>query len=562
MQNNVVNSINNDSNHIHIAALLSGISFFPVILSSFLFLLNISINAFIFPVAMIALTICYYFAFAKSIQPIARLKNIIAGSFICIALLYLSGTVLSFSYDGWCYHLPAVIKLSNGWNPVYQYNNIDGFFTMYYPKYAWIFGATVYKTTGNLFCANALTSIQLAATLLITLDFAKNLQTKNKIVPYLFALLLAANPIITTELFTYYNDGLLGNSIIILVLLFYGISKGYYKLSSKPVMSLLIANGTMLANIKFTGLVFLFAIISINYLSLLICKIEKSQLTLYAVLQVLVLALLASNTYIPNQIQQKHIFHPVMGENKIDIITSQTPKALLGDNKYIALLKSLTAETSGKFNNEYEYKLPFIVKGKELSQMKYTSQRTGGFGPLYQLILWFGITILLYNIILNTKKITAYSHIKKFWPEYTSIVSIIILLIIMPTLWYARFIPFLYAIPILPVLMSYNHITRNLINNILMLLLLITAITNESMIVLKRSEYHLNYSQKSFKLINELSNNNESHIHNICFSKENAYFQTTAEEILKNNDIKYKVISPSTEIDSRKANVLKFNMQH
>ena len=146
--------------------------FINSILSVSGFLLKINITYFHFPISIILTIFLNYFIQKKY-------KNILLKTYIISVILSIIGLILAvllanlymdISYDGTWYHLNAIIRLSEGWNPIYEYINSgyfgDVFIDSYSCKAFWMFGAAVYSFIGNI------DSIKIISTLLMLSVFS------------------------------------------------------------------------------------------------------------------------------------------------------------------------------------------------------------------------------------------------------------------------------------------------------------------------------------------------------------------------------------------------------
>ena len=166
-----------------------------------------------------------------------RLTCTILISFIVCGFSLFACTNYYDSYwDSNGYHKDAIGALKNGWNPIYEdyisfYKNSGyrdkeiigdkiekskGLWQTHYTKGLWYLSANVYKYT------NDIESAKIFNMLLIFISFGLILAatfklTKKTALSFIIALLFSITPVNIVQVFSYYNDGALYNSLLILV---------------------------------------------------------------------------------------------------------------------------------------------------------------------------------------------------------------------------------------------------------------------------------------------------------------------------------------------------------
>lgn len=372
---------------------------------------------------------------------------ILASFFALVGILALvNNFIWDTSYDSLSYHQDTVIKLYEGWNPFYQYRENINIWVMHYTKAAAIFAAALYKLTGRIESAKVLTTLM--PIILFMLSYGVfNLVTKNKKNLSCFAaVMLAFNPVILCQIFSYYVDSLLGIYIIILIINLFLIL--FYRDLFFFKYFTLINVAVFLINIKFTGLaysmVILFGFLIINF----IYNKKSYNIKLIGFFIsgfIFSVIILGFNPYVTNTITNGHPLYPLAGKNKIDIMTTNTPEDFRYDNSFVQAGKSLIALPSlANPRGEAPKNIleAFKIDQYVLYYYSVTDPRARGFGVYSLIFLPISFIGLLYLLArCNNKKLVVSSVI--------TLGAVAFAMIYGGDFWWARYVPYLWAIPVL-----------------------------------------------------------------------------------------------------------------
>ena len=181
-------------------------------------LVKISITPFHLPLAFILSSFINYLIQCKIIK--IRLKDYIISliTFILIFIISLGivNMFLDVSYDGAWYHSIAIIRLKEGWNPIYEYINSGQFGDVYIDSYAnksiWGFGATVLALFNNLNTTKIIsTLVAFAVSFLALKIFGEYAKKKiHWLIIIVLSLTIGFNPIVLSQIFSNYIDSTLG----------------------------------------------------------------------------------------------------------------------------------------------------------------------------------------------------------------------------------------------------------------------------------------------------------------------------------------------------------------
>ena len=324
-----IKNILNDKIIEKILFLLLGFLFFPTIVATILFYFKISISSITFYIGLLILLILYFVIFYKKNTSLKEIIMPLLFSIIIIALfIIISICFKENTFDGWSYHMPAVMHLKDGWNPIFEHNEDIGLWSAHYPKFIWIYGSLLYSVTGSIFSGTSFNSIIAFSMFFLIYDIL-NRKGNNKLFVLLISLALTFNVVVLGQLLSYYNDGTLGVCIMALLLIFYAISKNIYKLENNYLLVFFISvYASILANIKFNGSLYSFLIIILIGGYLLIKKnLHFNKFFVKSCLMIGIAVIpIAILTYVPNYIYHKNIGYPIVGKNKVDIITKAMAK--------------------------------------------------------------------------------------------------------------------------------------------------------------------------------------------------------------------------------------------
>ena len=428
---------------------------------------------------------------------------------ILLFTIFIASKTYDLSWDGNSYHKTAVGELKNGWNPLYE--SIEDFnasesnvlklagtheiWCNHYAKGQWIFAANIYSITNNIESGKCINILAMISILLISLSYFIN--KTNLFLSIIISLLLSINPITLMQMFTYYNDMLIYSFIIILILCMQNIIENK---NVKINYLLLFLSICILINIKFTGLAYAGFMMIIYYTYIITKKQLREKniksMTILGIASVLVgICLIGSSTYVKNYLDHGHPLYPLFGENKRDIMTLNQPLIFSDLNrieKFIYANFSKSQNLTALQQENPTLKIPFTFTEDELYQLLIPDLRIGGFGVLFGGILLISFVIIaigLYFLYFKNKKLFAQIGI--------IIGTIILLILILDESWWARYMPQLYIIPIIAVIILYIFKERK-INLILLSFISIMLILNTVLII----KYNTLENVQKFKNLN------------------------------------------------------------
>lgn len=451
--------------------------FINILITSFLFIFKISISILNPIISFILTSIFTYLLFRRDGFYKAIILTFLT-IFLIIAAIFIATVTIDASYDGIAYHKPAVGALKNGWNPVYEsvndfnisdknpvklVNNKYSMWVDHYAKASWFYGANIYKLTNNIESGKSLAWIITLVLFMLSFSyFILKFSNKKSLV---LALLVAANPIGLTQLFSYYNDGISGNLLFILIILLTILLDRGVRVSKKLVYSLLFMTIVIVINVKFTSFAYA-GIYCLTYL-LAIIIIKKYRVHIKEVVVVGVLSLLLGimivglSTYPKNIIQHKNPFYPLIGANNVDIITSNQPANFNGMNNLKKMFISNFSETdniSEAAGRNPKLKIPFTFNKNELNNLSLVDARIGGYGVWFSGALIVSFFVLLYGLLNDIKS----KNLNRFILIYIPLIPTAILILFMSDVWWARYFPQLYLLPMIALIVLFINKSKTL----------------------------------------------------------------------------------------------------
>lgn len=347
------------------------------------------------------------------------------------------------SSDGTRYHQDAIIELTKGFN--FLRSSLEGSFPAFtnnYPKLSWFYSSSIYELTGNIHLGKSINFLLMISVWALAHSVFTDLP---RMVRGLAATALAANPIILSQLFTHYVDGALGAFLTISILGLYGL---FWSRRSPAMLAVVLGGIIGCASLKHTGLVFSSVMIGTTVYLLWKRPLPFAISTHLVTVGLLVVTglVLTINPYLKNIVEGKHIFHPSLGEERVDLMRGQTTRYFSKLDPVSKLVMSVLGKTENenpKTSSHYPtLKVPFTVHKSEIVHAKGVDVRWGGWGPLFGGVFLVAIV----HLLLRGKAIRSYAPL---------VGSVAVLSVINPESWWARLNPQLYVLVIFLLLLFY-----------------------------------------------------------------------------------------------------------
>jgi len=426
--------------------------------------------------------------------------------------------------DGTAYHEPAVGALRYGWNPVsetvqdfykkgnppFKLNPSDygALWVNHYPKAHWIYGANMYRLTGNIETGRSMNVLVMFILLLLTFSYVIRIFKPG--VATLLALLVAFNPIGVTQLFSYYNDGMMGNLLFIMIVLLTVLIDKKRRSNNRIMLYAFLSMVIAIAiNTKFTGFVYTAAYCLAYLLFMFIVKPTKNEYIKFMVAGVVALVvgvfIIGLSVYPKNFIQKGNPFYPLAGQGSVDIITSNEPasfQGMRGIKKLFIANYSQTSNVSAGSGTEPSIKPPLTLGLSELPSLSLVDARIGGYGVWFSGVLTISILCIVgYACYVLVKRKWKY----EFWLLTVPLVATIGLLLVVSDAWWARYFPQMYVLPMAALIMLLAR-KRAVIAAVLTSTILFNIVLSMS-IQFPAQHQDIQYTNNELSLIDKLTDN-------------------------------------------------------
>lgn len=500
IQSTPVKSVSVMSNIEIIALMLLSSLLFTYVISNVGFAFNVGVS-FVHPILgfLFAGLICY-----KSYIKDSSIQEIIACAFVSLVIFLIAGSMMSglydLSWDGATYHNGYVVNVYNGlYNPILGSTGDTSLqdLLLYYPKSVEILIASYSKLFFDINSGKLVRIVELLALLFLCV-VALNDYIQNKLLLWLFAILVALNPVLSYQITNTYVDGdMFLFELITFFIVMIIINKNHVKFIWYLLLSLSIA---YTVNTKSTALPFLvFALLLRNLYILLFNKdrqVLKNLLLAQFIGLLLGIVFFGYNPYFTNLIHHHDIFYPLNEPAQAGLSSNMEPMCIKSDNWFIKWVKALFLYPSNLMHsdtfcstwNTNPFNIPFDV---------YSSSdvRIGGYGPWFPYILVSSIGIGMFfikDIIL--RKLFSRSLI-------FLIVYILVTTFVKEIGWWARYVPYTYLIPLF-VLLYLIVANKKTVAYVLSLIMLIN--------VLIMLFVNINTAQSTTDAINKFIDSNQS----------------------------------------------------
>lgn len=451
-----LNCINKSCDNLKCSSIAIGFGLLSIcviilLLTSFLFLLGCNISNWIFPVSLLlaSLPILYLSKKEKS----SWWGNSLLIYFIIFISLVLSSIAYDHTYDGLTYDQDMIYQLKNGWNPVYAHH-ADGAhpelvtWVSHYARGIEVISATIYAFTNDIESGKAVIFMLVIASFCFINHYFRHawgdLKPPKR---FYYVFILTLCPVVVAQGLTYYVDWRQYSLLIILVSVLLLLNKEM-KLNSQITICIVLILAVF---IKFNSAFWMYFVILCYFLYLLFRKkyAMARTLALISFISLLVVCcVIGYNPYITNFIDHAHPLYPLMGEEAIHIMPQSMPANMMDNTAIKNIFLSFFAHThSGLGTAPVQLYYPFTFTKYDLIVCGAPDLRVSGFGLFLNVILI--LSLFLYGFSHLTRK-----------DRFASLAILLGLfgsLFILPSGWWARFVPFFYVFPFVILLYSERY---------------------------------------------------------------------------------------------------------
>ncbi|EDM38225.1 hypothetical protein PBAL39_01382 [Pedobacter sp. BAL39] len=428
--------------------LLISIITLTLFISSLTFFLHGGMGGWQLPLATVLAVGLHYLVFRSEDGGQAHFLTVCGLSFLIIILsILVGGYFYDTSFDGQAYHMEAMIQMKRGWNPYWEYlpDSVNqAIWVNHYAKGMETVQAAFYCTFGNIETGKAINIWIWVSSFLFTSSLLLNFRALSFRKSLFISGLLACNPIVINQLLSYYVDGPLGALILCLVICcIYIIRKAEFKYLL--LLGILIV---VLVNLKFTAILYLAVFIGGFLIWLLFRKdyLITRKLFFWSLGAGILAIVIGFNPYITNTVNFKHPLYPLMGKDKVDIIYElNLPTGFEHKSGLERFITATFSRTDNIYPNSIyrpQYKIPFTFNKTDICYAPMVDARLGGFGPWFSGIVIFSFALLLLLCFKGIKDAFFRNMMLLF-------LLIVVAVVVMPESWWARYVPQLWALPII-----------------------------------------------------------------------------------------------------------------
>jgi hypothetical protein len=438
-----------------------------------------------FPLAAAFMLVTQFFAaryFFEKNAVSAFLRSGVLLLSISLLSLFAANSIYDTSFDGQWYHQEMISQMKNGFNPYLKVLPVPEDEPVPDSKDVWCSGpvqpledtaapgsasvnlvyldinhfakgieiveAAIYRMTGRIETGKAVNLMVLIASFCLCLSFLYKLNQFSAVKKWLIAILASCNPVAIAQLTTYCVDGVMISVFLCLFVLF-GLIVMEQNQNYMYLLGLLIM---VSANIKFTSLVYAvlfcagFLVILFIGRKRLLCKRVFYTCLLSGLLGVFFIGF---HPYVTNLISTNQVFYG-LPETRSEIYDI-TPSLFRDKNRFEKLFISLATRSDDRAAEKESVtgtlKTPFSINKQELLSANNPELKLAGFGPFFSGALLLSIIALVLIMRSAAGKMA-------FKNGLAAIGIILLSVFIIPDSWWARFVPQLWLVPVIILLLA------------------------------------------------------------------------------------------------------------
>ncbi|MBN9385253.1 MAG: hypothetical protein J0H74_31135 [Chitinophagaceae bacterium] len=421
-----------------------GLSFIIPVLG---FFCGLPLNAVYCPLCFLLSALFTYYTGKESFNYRFLLIHLLIATLLIAGAVFLSIFILDTSWDGQWYHQAIIIRLHDGWNPFHNpvypvdhYDLTNYIWVQHYPKCYHIIAACLYSFTDHIESGKAINIIAVYSLFFYSSYFIKKAIGGKRVINIFLSMLIALNPVTTSQIFSFYVDGFLGALIGILLIQFLAfelVEDRYRKWRWNTVLLLIV----LICNIKFTGILISGSLIAIYSLYWWITRKKTvfifQRYVLIGIAYILALVVFGYNPYVTNYREKGNPLYPTNDKAIRQSIMQSEPKVFVGKSTGTKLLISLFNKSSNDIRDStFRWRNPFAVTATELRLFAGTDLRIGGMGPFFLLSL-------LLSVVLLVTSLSGMPYQEKLLLTIL-LAGIIFSVLIFEYSWWARYSPQIY----------------------------------------------------------------------------------------------------------------------
>lgn len=313
------------------------------------------------------------------------------------------------SYDGNGYHRAAALCLREGWNPI-QGETCAWQWTNDYPMLSWLYAAGQMTFTGFAEAGMSINLVVAAGAGLTGFWCFRMILDRGPFLPAVLALTSVGNPVFFTQVWSTYVDALV-YLFTMTGLLGIGVLCVRANTRSRQLAHIVIAVsvGSLVA-LKFSAAVYA-ALILVSALTLTAIKFARREETglsktsvIYGLIGIASLCVVF-HPYATHILNDKHIFHPLMGSEASEFVTELEPDCVKDNSRltrpFFAMLYDTSVTTHGCTAETAFRPVTAYIPGRHLHEFdrlspgRWTLAGFGPYMPLHMLLAAVCFSLLL-----------------------------------------------------------------------------------------------------------------------------------------------------------------------
>ena len=379
----------------------------------------------------------------NALQTLALATVILA---VCFGV---SALIFDVTFDGQTYHQTAVRLLAGGWNPVWapraHEHDVSGIYLTNLPKSAWVLEAMVYRATGAFEAAKGVQFAGMLSAFLLLWPALETLRIRRG-AAILVAALAAANPVSLTQAASFYVDGLVASSLIIVIALVIL----WLRTGERRWIPALILIAAFLANLKFNGILFeLLVGLAAGSWVWWRARSRTREALMIAAAAAIVTTLVGINPYITNTVLYGNPAYPAFGRGAMHAVVHYDT-TFARQSRVVQLFRALASESSNIDERPPKLKVPLTVRASEIGAFSTVDTRIGGLGPLFGGALLIAWALLAYAVVRGRPG---------SWPLALLSLYLFCSALAIPFGYYSRYAPQLWFAALPALLIDFHHRT-------------------------------------------------------------------------------------------------------
>lgn len=446
------------------------IPFLSLLLATVAFMSGGVISAWMFPAAIVLSLAIGYCLLNKNGNPYSATRYCVVIVASMLFALLSSALIYDHSYDGNTYHQEAIFLMEQGWNPFHNPTMPTSLWEKHYAKSLEIVASTIAVVFNRIEYGKAVNILLILASLFITTSFLRReFPHKRGAKIALLASLLALCPIVIRQAYTYYNDYPMYTFMLLTVI---ALTELYRNSKQREAWIILIVATLFAAVTKFTIGFYVYLTLAIGIIWIFVVGKHPLSYRLAIVSVLLIIAgygILGYHPYVTNTIGWGNPFYPLIGSS-VDIMSNNTPELYASGNRFSNLIRSLFYNGTGT-----AIWVPFVTDSLRDYYISYDSH-IAGFSPLFVYALL--AAILLWAIAVHQEQKNDMTNRPRTTTYGIMALLLILCCFIFEQSWWMRYVPFLWAVPVILLLYTeycntLTHWHRGLRNTCYALLLFI-----------------------------------------------------------------------------------------